>query len=322
VASTSRETDRHIGLWSIRRHIVAVVLAGLTVFALAAVLLWLALGFPAVLTADTRLNVIKIALSVVAGVGGVVALVVAYRKQRIGEAAETRERAKVLNDRFATACTQIGHDKPTVRLAGIYAMASLADEWVEQRQVCIDVLCAYLRIPYEPVLDSPWRHDEESAVRLSITTVISDHLRPGALVSWQGHEFNLVRAVLRDADFAGIQMTGGSFYLSLARFPAGRTAFDGMHVSGGEVWFGGAEFDGATVNFDNAEFSGGRVQFDGAVFLRGEVTFRGAKFSGGVVDLSEVNADDSPAPPVFDPWQVPPPGLLLPSSWTAEQLGP
>jgi hypothetical protein len=29
-------------------------------------------------------------------------------------------------------------------------MVRLADDWDEQRQVCIDVLCAYLCTPYEP----------------------------------------------------------------------------------------------------------------------------------------------------------------------------
>lgn len=304
--------DRERTLWSIRSHIVAVVLIGLGVFGVAAALLWLALGLPTAPSPDTRLNLIKIALSVVAGVGGVVALVVAYRKQRIGEMAEARERVKVLNERFAGACAQIGHEKPTVRLAGIYAMASLADEWLEQRQVCIDVLCAYLRIPYEPALKSQWHHDEESEVRLSITSVISDHLRPGAPVSWQGHEFNFLRAVLRSADFADIQVTGGRLLFSLARFPGGWTSFDGMHVSGGEVWFGGAEFVDARVTFENAEFSGGRVQFDGAEFTGGEVSFRGAEFTGGEVDLSKADTGHYTAPPVFDQWQAPPPGLLLP----------
>ncbi|MET1072443.1 MAG: pentapeptide repeat-containing protein [Umezawaea sp.] len=299
-------------LWPIRRHIAAVVLIGLAVFAVAAALLWLALGLPAAPSPETRLNIVKIALSVVAGVGGVVALVVAYRKQHIGEVAEDRAYVKVLNERFASACSQIGHEKSTVRLAGIYAMASLADEWVEQRQVCVEVLCAYLRIPYAPAMDSPWHHDEESEVRLSITSVISDHLRPGAPVSWQGHDFNLVRAVLRAADFAGIQVSGGRFLLSLARFPIGRVSFDGMHVSGGEVWFGGAEFTGGTVSFDNAEFSGGLVRFEGAEFTGGEVTFRGARFTGGEVDLSEVDLDHYTAPPVFDLWRTPPPGLRLP----------
>jgi hypothetical protein len=312
VASTTAERGQTAGLWSIRRHIVAVVLIGLSVFAVAAGALWLALGLPAAPSPDTRLNVIKIALSVVAGVGGVVALVVAYRKQRIGEVAEARERVKVLNERFATACAQIGHEKPTVRLAGVYALASLADEWLEQRQVCIDVLCAYLRIPYEPTLD-PWYHDEESEVRLSITSVISDHLRPGAPVGWQGHEFNFLRAVFRSADFADIQVTGGRLLFSLARFPGGWTSFDGMHVSGGEVWFGGAHFNGAKVTFDNAEFSGGRVQFDGADFTGGEVTFRGARFTGGEVDLSGVDTDHYTSPPVFDQYPAPP-GLLLPGA--------
>jgi hypothetical protein len=29
-------------------------------------------------------------------------------------------------------------------------MAALADDWPENRQTCIDVLCAYLRLPFEP----------------------------------------------------------------------------------------------------------------------------------------------------------------------------
>lgn len=292
-------------LWSIRTHIGTVVLIGLAVFAVAASLLWLALSMPTAV--NTRVDIIKIALSVVAGVGGVVALVVAYRKQRVGEYAEKREHAKVLNERFATACNQIGHDKPAVRLVSLYAMASLADEWTAQRQTCIDVLCAYLRIPYEPSLDSEWDHDEETEVRLSITSVIAAHLRDDAPTSWQGHDFHLTRAVLRAADFAGIHMTGGNLVLSLARFPGGWVSFDGMKVSGGEVWFGGATFGGARVTFHGAQFTGGRVRFEGAEFNSGEVSFRGARFGGGEVDLSEAVIT---AVPVFDDGEKP--GLKLP----------
>jgi len=322
VAPTNPTRAKTSELWPIRTHVVAVVLIGLGVFAAAAALLWLGLGLPAAPSTDTRLNIVKIALSVVAGVGGVVALVVAYRKQRIGEVAEARAHVKVLNERFASACAQIGHEVPTVRLAGVYAMASLADEWPEQRQVCIDVLCAYLRIPYEPDLASHWQHDEETEVRLSITSVISGHLRPGAPVGWHGHEFNLVRAVLRAADFADIEVTGGRLLLSLARFPGGRTAFDGMRVSGGEVWFGGAEFTGGEVSFAGAEFSGGRVRFEGAEFTGAAVSFRGAKFTGGEVDLSEVDTDHYTTPPVFDEWTTPPKGLLLPRVPEAAEPGP
>jgi uncharacterized protein YjbI with pentapeptide repeats len=283
------------------------VLIGLTVFALAAALLWAALGFPT--ASSSRLDIIKVALTVVAGVGGVVALVVAYRKQRVSESAETREHLKLLNERFGAACNQIGNEAPTVRLAGVYALASLADEWPQQRQTCIDVLCAYLRVPYEPDLESEWFHDAESEVRLSITSVIAQHLRDGAPVSWQGHDFDLVRAVLRSADFSGIHLPSGKFFLSLARFSGGWISFDGMTVSGGEVWFGGATFDGARVTFDNSQFTGGRVKFEGAEFNAGEVSFRGARFAGGEVDLSEAVVR---VMPVFDEGEKP--GLKLPST--------
>jgi hypothetical protein len=50
-------------------------------------------------------------------------------------------RVRVLNERFATAAEQLGSDKPpAVRLAGVYAMAGLADDWADNRQTCIDVL--------------------------------------------------------------------------------------------------------------------------------------------------------------------------------------
>jgi hypothetical protein len=45
------------------------------------------------------------------------------------------QRTRTLNERFATAAGQLGSDKPpAVRLAGVYAMAGLADDWPENRQ--------------------------------------------------------------------------------------------------------------------------------------------------------------------------------------------
>ena len=40
------------------------------------------------------------------------------------------QHVRTLNDRFATAADRLGMDKPpSVRLAGVYAMAGLADDW-------------------------------------------------------------------------------------------------------------------------------------------------------------------------------------------------
>ena len=93
------------------------------------------------------------------------------------------QRTRTLNERFATAAEQLGSDKPAVRLAGVYAMAGLADDWEENRQTCVDVLCAYLRMPYEP---DPGQDAPESQrlafqaireVRHTVIRVITAHLK-------------------------------------------------------------------------------------------------------------------------------------------------
>jgi hypothetical protein len=48
-----------------------------------------------------------------------------------------------------------GNEAAAVRLAAIYAPARIAADWREQRQVCIDVLSAYLRLPYQPDHEQP-----------------------------------------------------------------------------------------------------------------------------------------------------------------------
>src|SRR5947209_8019958 len=83
------------------------------------------------------------------------------RKQFIDEAGGLRSDAEQLSKRYQDAAGQLGHDSAAVRLAGVYAMARLADEWIEQRQTCINVLCAYLRMPTE----SSARDGQEGEVR-------------------------------------------------------------------------------------------------------------------------------------------------------------
>src|SRR5260221_9898652 len=61
------------------------------------------------------------------------------------------QRTRTLNERFATAASQLGDEKPpTVRLAGVHAMAGLAYALERNRQPCVDVFAAYLPTPYQP----------------------------------------------------------------------------------------------------------------------------------------------------------------------------
>ena len=84
-------------------------------------------------------------------------------------------------------------------------MAGLADDWEENRQTCIDVLCAYLRMPYEPEPGDEAPSAERIAfrgireVRHTVIRVIAAHLRLEAAVAWQGLNF----------DFTGVTFDGG-----------------------------------------------------------------------------------------------------------------
>jgi len=154
-------------------------------------------------------------------------------------------------------------------------MAGLADDWKENRQTCVDLLCAYLRMPYEPDPgeDAPEPHrlafGAIREVRHTVIRVITAHLREDAVMSWQGLNFDFTRVVFDGGDFGGAQFSGG------------RVDFGGAQFSGGRVDFGGAQFSGGRIDFNKAQFPGGYVSFDRVQFSGGEVSFSCAEFSGG-----------------------------------------
>jgi hypothetical protein len=91
--------------------------------------------------ADRKLavEVFKAALTLAAGLGAVVALVINYRRHRIDESQSHRDDQRLFTERFQAAAEQLGHTQPAVRLAGAHSLARLADDWDDQRQTCIDV---------------------------------------------------------------------------------------------------------------------------------------------------------------------------------------
>jgi uncharacterized protein YjbI with pentapeptide repeats len=251
-----------------------------------------------VISLHDTVGVAQLVFASVAGAGALVALIVAYRRQRVAETTASldrerwqvtsaHDRTRLLNERFTTIAGQLGDDQPAVRLAGVHAMAGLADDWEENRQTCIDVLCAYLRMPYEPDPGEEAPAPERLAFRASrevrhtVIRVITAHLTDGSAVSWQSLNF----------DFTGVVFDGGIF--RAAKFSGGEVSFVDAEFSGGTVIFGGSEFSGGTVSFRNAKFSGSTVSFGNAKFSGGTVSFGNAKFSGGTVSFNgaEFSAD-------------------------------
>ena len=195
---------------------------------------------------------------------------------------------RTLNERFATAAEKLGGDKPpAVRLAGVYAMAGLADDWEDNRQVCIDVLCGYLRIASTQLSDEDGEETQrdlqaDREVRHALIRTITAHLRDGAAVSWQGKDFDLTGVVFDGGDFRGARFSGGTVDFGAAQF-LGPVDFRGAQFTGAKVNFGATVFSFGPVNFEGSMFSGGMVDFIGALFSGGLVNFNDAEFVSGTV---------------------------------------
>lgn len=208
------------------------------------------------------LDVIKTTITVAGFVGAVLVGVYGYRKQRLVEGDARRADAEQLAQRYTTAADQLGHEKAAVRLAGVYAMARLADDWIEQRQVCTDVLCAYLRMPYTPPDDRVPAEDasaeahtryeqrrQELQVRLTAQRLLAAYLRPDPSgVFWTGIDLDLTEAHLYRLDLTNCHIRIAQF--SGSQF-GGDARFDKAHF-GGAAWFDQTQF--GTAWFDEAQF--------------------------------------------------------------------
>lgn len=140
-------------------------------------------------------DVVKLALAIAAGLAGVQALVVAYRRQRDSELDDSR-----FVNRFESAAHQLGNPEPAVRIAGVQAMAGLADAWLSGRQQCVDVLCAYLRLPLP---EDDRFTAAEGQVREAITRAIANRLTTQSKVSWSDLDFDFTGAHIFNLDLSG-----------------------------------------------------------------------------------------------------------------------
>ncbi|GAA3070993.1 hypothetical protein GCM10010464_39090 [Pseudonocardia yunnanensis] len=166
---------------------------------------------------------------------------------------------------------QLGHEKSAVRLAGVYAIAGLADDWLAQRQTCVDVLCAYLRMPYNPA-DSPPGGAE---VRRTIIRSIADHLRPDSLTSasWAGLTLNFTGALLDSPNFVNADFRGAAVLFDRAIFIGRRASFYRARVEGSTLFFRHAKFECNDLSFEAATIGPKAIlNFEGSEF--GPIAFR------------------------------------------------
>jgi len=221
--------------------------------------------------AAARVEAVKTGLGIGAGTGGILALLLAVRRQwhqevtAVDATHDATERR--LTELYTKAVEQLGAEKAPVRLGGLYALERLAQDNATQRQTIVNVLCAYLRMPYETPGEPPATNAQkdliteyreriqEQEVRLTAQRLLSDHLRPGkdpaspAVTFWNDIDVDLTGATLIDLNLEGTRIRSATFregnFVGDAKFENATfvtTAWFGNATFTGDVWFHGATF--------------------------------------------------------------------------------
>jgi uncharacterized protein YjbI with pentapeptide repeats len=265
-----------------------------------------------------QLAAVQTAGTIVVGTGGAAALWLTARRQQateialnqakdshalqeqVADAAKADAEARRVTDLYTKAADQIGSDKAPVRLAGLYAFERVAQENPEQRQTIVNVISAYLRMPYTlppaqpPTEDAPEAEHarfeartQEREVRLTAQRILAAHLKPGddpdhpADTFWPDIDLDLTGATLLDFHFSGCCLNqarfDGATFTGHAWFSSGRIGnvwFDGAAFHG-DAWFSDAQLGYAGFNL--AQFDD-QANFDRAFFLG--AAFDEAQFNG------------------------------------------
>ena len=260
-------------------------------------------------------NIVKIALTLVGGVGAVAYLVIKYRT-------EQREKDRTVDTKVQDAINQLGSDKASTRIAGVYALTDIADRYKDSyRQRVVDILCGYLRSDRanyaldelgQPVRDASGHlvksGASDEAVESTILSVMRDHVRKerkndktGETIVrqtvdddqlWCACTFDLHEATFHEVmnlthstfeyapNFRGTKFERNADFHG-AHF-AGDSDFHGAHFAG-DSDFHGAHFAGDS-DFHGAHFAGDADFAYNADFHRthfaGDADFGGAHFAG------------------------------------------
>jgi hypothetical protein len=244
-----------------------------------------------------QLDAIRTGGTLLVGAGGVVALLLAARRQRsteldllqkyevhelaernveatlahqqrVAEATEQDATEKRITELYSKAGDQLGSDKAPVRLTGLYALERLAHSNDDYRQTIVNILCAYLRMPYAMPTDLPDNADKDSRVmherqiqerevRLTAQRILQTHLHFGVR--------DPARAVASFWDDIDLDLTGATLInLDLTDCRMRSVLFTGAHFAGYRARFINAEFDHG-AGFHEAKFSN-RARFNNAKF--------------------------------------------------------
>ena len=215
-------------------------------------------------------EIVKIALTTVGGLGAVGYIVIRYRDSQASKRAEERELSRMVDDKMQAAINQLGAEQASTRIAGVYALAEIADTHHggqhngsrpddDYRQRIVDILCGYLRSDRErPTTDENGKPckdgNYDKAVESTIIAVIRKHLQKKRS-NEQGHQ--IVAQTLEDDQLwcaCSLDLHGAHIHETFDL--SGATIQTSMNC------------DNIQLNCDNVQFHGGAI-FDNCIIQHG-----------------------------------------------------
>ena len=193
-------------------------------------------------------------LAAVGGIGAVGYLVIKYREQASTEREELHQNEGEADKKLNSAVQQLGSKSPQVRIAGVYALADVADTYgseihgVDYNKRAVEILCGYLRTV---------RSENDKPVESAVLSILSNHLTPPAnslsnkkIGPWSRYTIDLRGAILKEtinfqgACIASLDCRQAEFY--------GKADFTDTHFYG-DTYFDESHFRCA-ANFTGSQF--------------------------------------------------------------------
>ncbi|ANN14496.1 hypothetical protein SD37_01700 [Amycolatopsis orientalis] len=229
-----------------------------------------------------------------------------------------QDRDRISDERFAKAVELLGHDADQVRVGALHALAGLARGRAVYTQTVLDILCSYLRRPFEhpryadtaklpgntPPKEGSEVQDQELQVRQTAQRLIGELLPAADSEGTRGYDLDLTGAVLEYFDLSdrkigklllrygglynstnlsGCVFLGPVYLTGAGTKEKKRIGF--FRCSGAKftqrAWFSGVQFS-EDVEFDGTVFAG-ETSFKDSVFAKNAV-FARAEF-GKTLDL-------------------------------------
>lgn len=236
------------------------------------------------------------------------------------------DRERSSDERFARSIELLGNPADQVRVGAMHALAGLARSRSEYTQTVLDVLCAYLRRPFDHAhyarlrgatdVEESIEADRERQVRLTAQRLIGELLPQSGNGRGPTYDLDLTGATLEYFDlservvgqltarsvnlyeanaFGGMEIYGDAWFTSAhswGKFIAQGTTFHKR------AWFSNFEAD-QLVDFKQSKFDGvtklAQAKFAGKVVLRGSkfaqpVDLNHSTFQGGLDMTSAATA--------------------------------